>query len=143
MPTKKQRRRRAKNFRHEYDFVVEDEEGNEVPVDSSEVRGDRAERDKERAAAKPSRTPAKGRQMREPAKPSWRRASHGAGVMGGLMLLAFLFLFNSAPLAVRIGWGLFYAAAFIPLTYFIDRMAYRSYERRLARADPKKKTKAA
>ncbi len=40
MPTKKQRRRREKSFRHEYDFVVEDEEGNEVPVDTTELRAE-------------------------------------------------------------------------------------------------------
>jgi hypothetical protein len=144
MPSRKQRRRRAKNFRHEYDFVVEDEEGNAVPVDSSERRAERAERDKQRTAAKPtSRAPAKGRQLREPAQPSWHRAFRRGGVMGGLMLLAFLFLFNSAPLPVRIGWGVFYAAAFVPLTYFIERMAYRSYERRMGRTGQKKTTKAA
>ena len=54
MPTKKQRRRRAKTFRHEYDFVIEDEEGNEVPLDTSELRAERAERERQRA--KPART---------------------------------------------------------------------------------------
>ena len=38
MPTRKQRRRRDKTFRHEYDLVVYDEEGNEVPVDTAELR---------------------------------------------------------------------------------------------------------
>ncbi len=58
--------------------------------------------------------------------------------MGALMLVAFLFLFKSAPLGVRMAWGIFYAGAFIPLTYFVDRTAYRSYLRRLERSNEKK-----
>jgi hypothetical protein len=139
MPTKKQRRKRAKTFRHEYDFVVEDEEGNEVPVESSELRAERVQRDKDRAAAKPAKTPARGgRAGREPSPPSWQRAFRRGGIMGALMLAAFLFLFKSAPIVVRVGWGVFYAAAFVPLTYFIDRTAYRSYQKRLARTNAKK-----
>ncbi len=41
MPTRKQRARRAKSFRHEYGFVVDDEEGNEVEVDRAELRPDK------------------------------------------------------------------------------------------------------
>ena len=40
MATKKQRRRREKLQRHEYEYVVENEEGEEVPVESPRaVRG--------------------------------------------------------------------------------------------------------
>ena len=140
MPTKKQRRRRAKSFRHEYDFVIEDEEGNEVPVESSELRAEREQRDKDRASTKPARTQSSrgGRPSREPPQPSWNRAMRRGGIMGGLMLVAFVFLFKSAPIAVRLGWGVFYAAAFVPLTYFIDRTAYRSYQKRRARTSSKK-----
>jgi hypothetical protein len=49
------------------------------------------------------------------------------------MLVAFVFLFKNAPIQIRLAWGLFYAAAFVPLTYFVDRTAYRSYQRRLAK----------
>jgi hypothetical protein len=138
MPTKKQRRRRAKTFRHEYDFVIEDDEGNEVPLDTSEFRAERAERDKEKSASKPARSQSRTRSAREPQPPSWQRAWRRGGVMGGLMLAAFLFLFKDAPLAVRVAWGMFYAAAFVPLTYFIDRMAYRAYQKRTARTKAKR-----
>jgi hypothetical protein len=53
--------------------------------------------------------------------------------MGGVMLLAFVFLFKSAAIELRLAWGLFYALAFIPLTYWIDRTAYRSFLKRQAR----------
>ena len=46
--------------------------------------------------------------------------------MGGLMLVAFLFVLKSGPLPQRIGIGLFYGLAFIPLTYWIDRTAHRT-----------------
>src|SRR5436305_14993216 len=133
MPTKKQRRRRAKGLRHEYDFVMVDDEGNEVPVDPDERRAER----EQKATAKPKQARggqnSKGRTMREPPHPSWERAFRRGGLMGGLMLLAFLFLFKSAPIGLRVAWGLFYALAFIPLTYWIDRTARRSYEKRVAK----------
>ena len=57
----------------------------------------------------------------------------GIGTMGALMLFAFIFLFKDAPIGIRLAWGVFYAAAFVPLTYWIDRTAYRTYQRRLAK----------
>ncbi len=145
MPSKKQRRRRAKNFRHEYDLVLVDGEGNEVPLDPEERRAERETKDKQRAAvAKPARgktsrgkTSRSGKTLRQPPQPSWERALRRGGVMGALMLLAFIFLFKNAPIGIRLAWGVFYAAAFIPLTYFVDRTAYRAYLRRLERANGK------
>ena len=132
MPTKKQRRRRAKGFRHEYDFVMVDDEGNEVPVDADERRSER----EQKASAKPKQaraTQSRGRAMREPPQPSWERAFRRGGLMGGLMLLAFVFLFKNGPIGSRIAIGLVYGVAFVPLTYFVDRTAYRSYQKRLAK----------
>jgi hypothetical protein len=60
--------------------------------------------------------------------------------MGALMLVAFLFLFKSAAIGLRIAWGAFYALAFIPLTYWIDRTAYRTYLRRVDRQSADKKS---
>lgn len=138
MPTRKQRRRREKDFRHDVRVFEVDEEGNEVPL--AELRSS-----EERAPAKSkSKQPqkqlrnAKGRPVRVPPKPSWERALKRGGFMGAAMLFAFIFLFKSASLPLRIAWGVFYAAAFIPLTYWIDRTAYRTYEKRIARQSAKK-----
>ena len=144
MPSKKQRRRRAKSFRHEYDLVLVDGDGNEVPVDPEERRTERETKNQQRAATaktKPARGQSSrgGRTMRQPPQPSWERAFRRGGVMGALMLLAFIFLFKSAPIGIRLAWGVFYAGAFVPLTYFVDRTAYRTYLRRLERSDAKKK----
>jgi hypothetical protein len=138
MPTRKQRRRRDKSFRHEYETVLVDEEGNETPL--SELRAQ--EPKKETAAAKAS--PAKNgkgraRPVREVPPPSWEKAIKRGGTWGLLMLvLAVFFLFRTQPIAVRVGWGVVYAVLFIPLTYFVDRTAYRAYQRRTGAA-PKKR----
>jgi hypothetical protein len=151
MPSRKQRRRREKTFRHEYETVLLDGEGNEIPLDPEELRAERAAKQKERAQGKPATGKAgksgsgKGktkasrgaRPMRVPPLPSWRRAVKRGGTMGGLMLVAFVFIFKNGPLIQRLGIGVFYGLAFIPLTFWIDRTAYRTYERRLAKANEK------
>jgi hypothetical protein len=131
MPTRKQRRRREKTFRHEYDFVTYDEEGNEVEVDRDELRPPKAKAD----AAKPAQRGrgAKGRggrALREPPVPSWNRSLRRGGVWGGVMFVVVVFLFKGPTLPARIAMGALYAALFVPLTYWIDRVAYRSYLRR-------------
>jgi hypothetical protein len=138
MPTRKQRRRRAKDFRHDMRVFEVDGEGNEVPI--AELRRDEAppKSSKAQPASGKAKQKPQGRGLREPPRPSWERAIRRGGLMGGLMLVAFVFLFKSAPIEVRLGWGLFYAAAFIPLTYWIDRTAYRSYQKRVARQSGRK-----
>lgn len=141
MPTRKQRRRRKKEFRHEYETVLLDEEGNEVEVDPEERRAQREEREKQRAQAK---QPAKGqgkkpaRTLREPPVPSWNRAIRRGGLMGAVIFIAFVFILKGGSQTQRASIAVFYALAFIPLTYFVDRVAYRSYQKRLARQDSKK-----
>src|SRR5690349_18620480 len=121
MPTRKQRRRREKDFRHDVRVFEVDDEGNEVPIAELRTRED-----------KPSKPEAKQqRRGRRPARevqpPSWERAIKRGGLMGGLMLLVFLFLLQNGPVVERVAIGVFYGLAFIPLTYWIDRTAYRSY----------------
>ncbi|HEY3920517.1 MAG TPA: hypothetical protein VGL76_00215 [Gaiellaceae bacterium] len=133
MPSRKQRKRREKTFRHEYGFVTYDEEGNEVEVEPEELRPEKPKADKPKPGAK-SNTAGRGkRSTREPPKPSWNRSIRRGAMWGSVMLVVVVFLFKSGSLPVRIAIGVLYAAAFIPLTYWIDRFAYRNYERRNAR----------
>ena len=139
MPTRKQRRRRSKDFRHDVRVFEVDEEGNEVPIADL-----RAREPKPTPAAAKGKQQAKprsksGRPVREVSPPSWERAFKRGGLMGALMLVAFLFLFKSEPVGLRVAWGAFYALAFIPLTYWIDRTAYRTYQRRIGRQAAGKK----
>ena len=113
MPTRKQRRRRDKTFRHEYDLVVYDGEGNEVPVDPAELR---AARDKGAAKGKKGKQRG-GRAPRAPrvvAPPTWERALKRGGLMGGVLLIAMILL--KGPLIL----GVVYGVALIPFTY-LDR----------------------
>jgi hypothetical protein len=137
MPTRKQRRRREKDFRHDVRVFEVDEEGNEVPIAELRAREEKPAK----PAAKAQRAQKGGRparRVREVQPPSWDRAFKRGGMMGGLMLLVFLFLLRSGPIAERVAIGLFYAVAFVPLTYWIDRTAYRSYLKRSARSPGKK-----
>jgi hypothetical protein len=127
MPSRKQRRRREKTFRHEYGFVTYDEEGNEVEVEPAEIRSEKAKTERE----KPKPTGKSGRPLREPPAPSWRRSLRRGGIWGGLMFVVLVFFLpGTGSPASRVLIGLLYAAAFVPLTYWIDRLAYRNYLRR-------------
>jgi hypothetical protein len=139
MPTRKQRRRREKDFRHDVRVFEVDEEGNEVPIAELRTRDEKERPAKPQPKAQAARKGGRGRALREVQPPSWERALKRGGMMGGAMLLVFLFLLKSGPLAQRVAIGVFYAIAFVPLTYWIDRTAYRSYLKRSGRA-PSKKT---
>ncbi len=72
--------------------------------------------------------------MREVQPPSWHRAIRRGGLMGAVILVFVVFvLANKSPIGVRLAIGLSYAVVFIPLTYWVDRVSYRSYQRRLAK----------
>jgi hypothetical protein len=136
MPSRKQRRRRAKDFRHDVRVFEVDAEGNEVPL--AELRT--TEERKPKPAKQQQQRTKSGRVVREPPLPSWQRALKRGGLMGGVMLVAFTFILRSGPLPQRLAIGLIYGLAFIPLTYWIDRTAYRTYQRRLAKQAAPKKT---
>ena len=134
MPTRKQRRRREKDFRHDVRVYEVDEEGNEVPI--ADLR-EREEKQEKPAKAKTTGKQQKGRPargLREVPPPSWERALKRGGMMGGLMVVVFVFLLKNGPLVQRVAIGVFYALAFVPLTYWVDRTAYRSYQKRLTRS---------
>jgi hypothetical protein len=134
VPTRKQRRRREKDFRHDVRVFEVDEEGNEVPIAELRTREEREAKPKPAAKGRQSRRG--GRAVREVQPPSWDRAFKRGGLMGGLMLLVFVFVLRNGVQGLAI--GVFYAVAFVPLTYWIDRTAYRSYLKRSARAAGKK-----
>jgi hypothetical protein len=141
VPSRKQRRRRQKDFRHDVRVFEVDEEGNEVAIAELRSRDEKAKPDARRQPTQSGRRPPRG--MREVAPPSWERALKRGGLMGGAMLLVFLFLLKSGPIAERLAIGIFYGVAFVPLTYLIDRTAYRSYLKRLDRGSAPKPKAAA
>jgi hypothetical protein len=135
MATKKQRRKRERTFRHEMALVTEDEEGNEVEVTAAELRAQKGkpEKPKQATAAKKG-APRNTRAVREPQPPSWRRSLKRGGLFGALIFILVVFVMPSGgSRGASIAMGVFYAVAFIPLTYWIDRLTYRTWQRRQAK----------
>ena len=116
MATKKQRRRRAKEQRHDYVWV--DDEGNEL--DPEDVQPD-----KRQVRTSPTR--------RDPQAPSWRRTLKRGAIFAPIMFGTVLLLSPKLPMQTKLTQTLLLLANFIPFSYFIDRCFYRSAQRRAAR----------
>jgi hypothetical protein len=136
MPSRKQRRRRQKLQRHEYEYVVETEEGEEVVESLRELEPDEPEGRAERnGKPRGSRSKAKARgpvdrRGRPIPKPSWQRVLKRAAIF---MPLFVVFFFVAAPkltLEQKIFQAILLAALFIPASYLADRLIYRMAERR-------------
>lgn len=120
MPTRKQRRRRAKELRH--DYVWEDAEGNEL--DSEDVPGRKGSPSSERSSARPSRP------AREPQPPSWSRTLKRGVVFAPIMFLVVMFLSNDVTLTEQITQTALIVGIFIPFSYVLDGVLWRAYKRR-------------
>jgi hypothetical protein len=139
MPTRKQRRRQEKSRRHEYEYVYVDDEGNEVPVDPTELRPE-----KKNGKAEPRTTATKraatgrraGQRVIEP--PSWRRAFKRAAIWAPLLVVAMMLINRNVSAMQWVTSAAFLVAFFIPISYFTDSVAYRMYRKRVDReATPK------
>ena len=122
MPTRKQRRRRAKEHRHEY--VWEDAEGNEL--DPDEIPAAKSE---PKSRAEPSRPP------RQTQAPSWRRTLKRGLIFAPIMLGTVMLLSNNLTLGQQITQTALIVAIFIPFSYLLDGVFYRSYLKRSARRE--------
>jgi hypothetical protein len=150
MPTRKQRRRMAKERRHEYETVWVDEEGNELEEPPEEAlapardkRGDRKQTAKPGRPQRPQRPQRGGRPARTPLPPSWQRSAKRSLLLGVVIFVLF-YLVNSKSKANHrfesaLIIGVLYTALFIPFQYTIDRFAYRRWERRAAQSGSKKR----
>ena len=127
MATKKQQRRREKERRREYEVVYVDEEGNEVepPPEATATRA-RADKPKEPGTKQRSRS---RRPMREIKPPSWSRVARRALLFAPLLFVALSIGKHPPAIAVRLLISIGYTALFVPTFYWIDRMAYRRYQR--------------
>ena len=133
MASQKQRRRRAKEKRHEYDLVEIDAEGNETVLSSSELKTE-----------SPPGSPAKKSQPRAPRKqrygrgtpqpPSWQRVVKRGAIFAPIFFATVLLLAgDSLKWQGAIVQTLFLLAVFVPFSYFMDRLVWRSHEKRQAR----------
>jgi hypothetical protein len=123
MPSRKQRRRRAKERRHEWEEVWVDEEGNEVEPPSDD---DAPRESAKRTAAAPRRQTG----MRNVQPPSWRRVAKRGLIFAPLMFLTVSFLSSELTLVQKIGNTVFLLAFFLPFSYAMDMLMYRMFLRR-------------
>ena len=135
MATKKQRRRREKGRRHEYEIVYVDDDGQEVPVEEPEAPPrERPQTSgvkptagtKPKAGAKPA-----SRNDRVVDPPSWDRTLRRAAIFVPIMLI-FLYItkpknFSTTALALQ---ALFIVVLLILFMYGMDMFLYRAYLKR-------------
>jgi hypothetical protein len=138
MPSKKQRRRQQKLKRHEYEEVYVDEEGRELAPEEAEELVGPAKSSRETRAK--NQVQQRGRRAVEP--PSLRRTAKRGLLFFPLMLLV-IFLLPAREDATTLGKvinALVLMGFFLPFSYFMDSMMWRTYQRRLAKEpEPKKR----
>jgi cytochrome c-type biogenesis protein CcmH/NrfG len=135
MATKKQQRRRQKQKRHDYEEVYVDDEGNELDPDEAEELVGPTARKSERAKTK---QPVSARERRALEPPSWRRALRRGLIFFPLMLLVIFLLSPELTTVQKVINTLVLMAFFIPFSYFMDSIMWRSVQRRLAKQGEKK-----
>jgi hypothetical protein len=121
VPTRKQRRRRAKERRHEYEYVYVDEEGHEVDVEADEAK----------APERKDKRPASGRGGRVIEPPSWSKVGKRALIFGPLMFITIRLLERGEPIAASLFRTIFLLLIFLPFSYVMDAVMYRTYQRRI------------
>jgi hypothetical protein len=139
MPSRKQRRRRAKERRHEYEYVYVDNEGHEIdpPPEAKDERPRSRVAKSAPNGGKTTRSPS-GRPIREAKPPSWNRSLRRAALFLPLFFIVFSLVNKKMAIETRLLSSLAYSALFVPLTYLMDRTAYRTYLRRSGRQLPAK-----
>lgn len=138
MPTKKQRRRRQKGRRHDYEFVYVDDEGREVDVEPDELEQARSPRNGKRDAKRQPQKGRDGRPAREVAPPSWTKVGKRALIFFPLIFLAFSFVNSQQPVGARLLVTVVYTAFFLPFMYLMDRAMYRAYLKRTGQPVPQR-----
>lgn len=127
MPSRKQRRRRAKERRHEWEEVWVDEEGNEIEPPPEE---EAPSRNGKRAVA-PARPQTGGRQVQPP---SLRRVAKRGLIFAPLMFLTVTFLSDDLTIAQQVVQTAFLLAFFLPFSYAMDALMYRMHMKRTGAA---------
>jgi len=122
MPSRKQRRRREKLQRHEYEYVIETEEGEVIQVEKPVERT--------KPDGKASARPAVKRGGREIPKPSLARVFKRTAIFAPLILIVVFWTGGDSTTTSKIFTGVTLIAFFIPFSYMVDSIMYRVYSRR-------------
>ena len=126
MPSRKQRRRREKLQRHEYEYVLETDEGEQVIENPREVE----------AAAPKNGKPAKepvgplDRHGKPMPKPSLQRVLRRTAIFAPLIAIFIVFTAKDATIAGIVFNVVLLLAFFMPFSYVVDMFVYRMLWRR-------------
>ena len=136
MATQKQRRRRAKEKRHDYDLVYIDEEGVEQPVEREDgPRKPPARVGKGTTATKSQKTQASGkggRRGREVQPPSWNKVLKRGAIFAPIFFATVMLLGGSKmTIQSAIVQTVLLIGVFIPFSYFMDHIVWRQQQKRL------------
>lgn len=138
MATRKQRRRREKEKRHEYEIVYLDDEGNEVEPDEVDVRAPAKRSASQKGSPASSRS--SGRPRRTPQPPSWRKVAKRGAIFAPLFIATVLLLGGKRmTFAGAVFQTVVLLLLFVPFSYFLDSMMYRSYQKKLGRGSAPKR----
>ena len=136
MTNQKQRRRRAKENRHDYDLVYMDEDGVEQPVERDDgPRKPPGRLGRNTTATKSQRTqPADkgGRRGRVVQPPSWRKVLKRGAIFAPIFF-ATVWLLGGGKMtfAGALVQTALLIGVFIPFSYFMDRVVWRQQQKRL------------
>ena len=130
MPSRKQRRRREKLKRHEYEYVVETDEG-EIPLEELEDGRGRAKDGRRAGGADAAPIDRRGRPV---PKPSLERVLKRAAIFGPILFVFVYISSGDLPLVGVVLNTALLLAFFIPFSYAVDVMVYRLMTRRQGRS---------
>jgi hypothetical protein len=132
MPSRKQKRRHQKLQRHEYEEVYVDADGNELaPEEAEELIATSPGKAVKATRSQPAQ---RGGRTIEP--PSFRRTGRRGLLFFPLMLIVVFLISPDLSTGGKVVNTIVLMAFFLPFSYFMDTMMWRSYQRRLA--GPKK-----
>jgi hypothetical protein len=136
MPTRKQRRKREKDLRHEWEEVYVDEEGRELaPEEVDELapavaaKNGTASRTKAKSS-QPARATRGGRTVQPP---SWRRVFKRTAIFAPLMYVFITLTNRSVSPMYALLFTLQLVLLFLPFSYLMDKFTYRLWQKRQAR----------
>lgn len=135
MATQKQRRRRAKEKRHEYELVFVDEDGVERPVEREEEPRRPVGRGSKGTAGKGQKKPSssgssRGGRTLQP--PSWKKVLKRGAIFAPIFFATVLLLGGGKmTYAGAVVQTCLLMAVFVPFSYFMDRLVWRQQQKRL------------
>lgn len=132
MANQKQRRRRAKEKRHAYELVEIDSEGNETVLSASALKSETSNAGKQQSKTRESAPTRRGRGAPQP--PNWTRVLKRGALFAPIFLATVLLLGGGRLTFVgAVVQTIFLLAVFVPFSYFMDRVLWRSHQKRLAK----------